>query len=575
MLKKVLKQWFPESSPWLLALIILGTVIWSLTMIKSGLIYSFGMGFWGPNGHDGVWHIALAESLARGSWQMPVFAGEAIKNYHIGFDLILAMLHKLTFIPISTLYFQIIPPILALGIGFAVYLFVLTWKKSTSQALWATFFVYFGGSLGWVITLLRERQIGGESLFWSQQGISTLINPPFALSLILILLGLTLLIKGTRIGDKKRLIAVTFIFGILVQIKVYAGILCLAALLVAGVARMGKKRKIDVIKVFAGALVVSILLFSPVTRGVEDTIILRPFWFLETMMSFSDRFYWPKFGEAMVNYRLGGVWFKGVIAYLSAFAVFLIGNFGTRAIGAFWFVNKMKNFRKAGYVDAFLITVIAAGIIVPMFYVQSGTAWNTLQFFYYSLMFSGILAGIVLGKFLEKLNIAMNRFIATSVLILLTVPTTVGALKHYLPSRPPAKISYEELDALNFLSGQPDGIVLTYPFDRRAAEEVAANPPRPLYLYESTAYVSAFSGKPTFLEDEVNLDITGYDWRDRREKVEKFLIEGSDTGGRFLKENNISYIYLVKNQEPKINWVTFNTEIIFENKEAKVLKVIN
>src|SRR3989344_5139651 len=86
-----------DRKAWLL--IMTGTIAWSLTMVKSGLIYSYGIGFWGPNGHDGIWHIALAESLSKGSWQMPVFAGETIKNYHIGFDLILAIIHKLTFIP--------------------------------------------------------------------------------------------------------------------------------------------------------------------------------------------------------------------------------------------------------------------------------------------------------------------------------------------------------------------------------------------------------------------------------------------------------------------------------------------
>ena len=75
-------------------LIVLGTISWSLTMVKSGLIYDYGMGFWGPNGHDGIWHIALVKSLLRGSLDMPVFAGEALKNYHIGFDFLLAGLSK-------------------------------------------------------------------------------------------------------------------------------------------------------------------------------------------------------------------------------------------------------------------------------------------------------------------------------------------------------------------------------------------------------------------------------------------------------------------------------------------------
>ena len=113
---------------WLL--IIIGTITWSLTMVRSGWLYSYGMGFWGANGHDAIWHIALAESLSRGSLQMPVFAGFGIQNYHIGFDLILAALHRITFIPVVNLYFQIIPPIMAILIGLLTYNFVYIWRKS-------------------------------------------------------------------------------------------------------------------------------------------------------------------------------------------------------------------------------------------------------------------------------------------------------------------------------------------------------------------------------------------------------------------------------------------------------------
>src|SRR3990167_3978751 len=108
---------FLKSNFLLLALIILGSLSWSVTIVKSGLTFPFGMGFWGPNGHDGIWHVALINHLARGSYEMPIFAGEQIRNYHIGFDLALAWIHKLTLIPAHTLYFQILPPVLAILIG--------------------------------------------------------------------------------------------------------------------------------------------------------------------------------------------------------------------------------------------------------------------------------------------------------------------------------------------------------------------------------------------------------------------------------------------------------------------------
>ncbi|MBU0569270.1 hypothetical protein KKB40_00620 [Patescibacteria group bacterium] len=557
-------------------IILVGTITWSLTMVKSGLTYSYGMGFWGPNGHDGIWHIAIAQGLAKGSWQMPIFAGETITNYHIGFDLILAILHKLTFIPIHTLYFQIISPILAILIGIFAYKFIYLWRHSHLQAFWATFFIYFGGSFGWIISLFRNGEIGGESLFWSQQSVSTLINPPFALSLVLIFTGLYCLTKG--LSKKSRaghyLLLATFLFGTLVQVKVYAGLLCLGELFVAGIWQTIRRHGISVMKVFVGSLVLSILLFAPLTIDVRQTIIYKPFWFLEGMMSFSDRVGWQKFGEAMINYKLGNVWAKGFLAYTGAFAIFILGNFGSRIVGLPGFLLKVGNLKKIDYIELFLVSIILAGILIPTFFIQSGNSWNTIQFMYYSLVFSGILAGVVLGKWLEKVNTTALHSVVVLGVLIFTLPTTIGTLwYHYLPSRPPAMISNEELEALEFLSKQPDGVVLTLPFDKNLADVAVNNPPRPLYLYESTAYVSAFSGKSVYLEDEVNLEITGYDWKDRRENLIEFLetlniSQASD----FLKENKIRYIYWIKDFERVFEEQDL-VKKTFENDEVQILKL--
>ncbi len=114
-----------------------GVLLWSLTMVRNGLNYPYGVGFWGANGHDGIWHIALAESLARGNLDNPVFSGFVLKNYHFGFDLILALLNRVTTIPVSFLYFQILPIIFSILIGTLVYKFVYEWRRSTNESLWA------------------------------------------------------------------------------------------------------------------------------------------------------------------------------------------------------------------------------------------------------------------------------------------------------------------------------------------------------------------------------------------------------------------------------------------------------
>jgi hypothetical protein len=66
-----------------------------MTMVRSGLTYSFGIGFWGANGHDAIWHLALINSLSKGNFLMPVFSGWNIQNYHIGFDLLMSWIVRL------------------------------------------------------------------------------------------------------------------------------------------------------------------------------------------------------------------------------------------------------------------------------------------------------------------------------------------------------------------------------------------------------------------------------------------------------------------------------------------------
>ena len=569
MLKKLFQILYQNRHQTLLVLI--GTITWSLTMVKSGLIYDYGMGFWGPNGHDGIWHIALIKSLARGSWEMPIFAGESLRNYHVGYDLLLAFISRITRLDPTFLYFQLLPPIMALLIGVLTYKFVLNWRDSKPQALWATFFVYFGGSFGWIVSLLRTGKLGGESMFWAQQGISTLINPPFALSLVLLLWGLIILLK-----KKKRVLdylLAILVFGILIQVKAYAGVLALGALALAGIYKFFKKQGSEILLVFLGSLILSLLLFLPLNSGAQGLLVFRPFWFLETMMGLSDRVGWERFASAMTNWRLGNIWIKAVPAYIVAFVIFWFGNLGTRVVKEILVVRWLKNVKRLDWLEVFFASVIVTGATLPMFFLQKGTPWNTIQFVYYSLFASGLLAGVVLGELTQKLG-GSRAWVVGIVVVLLTIPTTIATLEHYLPSRPPSMIPTSELKALEFLSTQPDGVVLTYPFDRQKAKAAEANPPRPLYLYESTAYVSALSGKSVYLEDEVNLDITGYPWRERRNKVEGFLLSLDHSLVReFPRENNIAYVYWLKGQRATLGEGQIGMKRIFENDMVEIFRI--
>jgi hypothetical protein len=569
MMQNAVSKLFSQSK-WLILLLVLGTLSWSLTMAKSGLIYpEYGMGFWGPNGRDGVWHISLSRSLSQGSLEMPNFAGERIKNYHIGFDLFLAGIHSLTGIPLLHLYFQILPPLIALSIGILTYIFVYRWKKSKSAALWSTFFVYFGGSFGWIVTLLRSGNIGGESVFWSQQAISTLVNPPLALSWVFILLTLVLL------QSRKNIVVTAVVASLILQTKAYGGALFLPALLAVALFQVVLKKDSYFIKVFILTFILSLILFIPLNGGSTGFLIFQPFWFLETMMSYTDRFGWTKFYDAMVNYRASNNWLKAMLAYGLAFAIFWFGNIGTRSIKEIEVIRWLRHPKRMTWVEVFITLIIIGGLVSTLLFVQRGTPWNIIQFLYYALLFSGILAGVAASDFTQKFS-PKARVLSYLVLVLLTIPTTLSTLWwSYLPARPPAKLSFEEMDALQFLAGQPKGIVLKYPFDSAKSEEAKTNPPRPLYLYDTDAYISAFSGKSVYLEDSINADITGFDAVGRYQEEMKFYNTLNEVEARkFLHDNSITYLYWVKPQRARLGDKQLGLERIFENKEVDIWKVI-
>jgi uncharacterized membrane protein len=113
-------------------------------------------------------------------------------------------------------------------------------------------------------------------------------------------------------------------------------------------------------------------------------------------------------------------------------------------------------------------------------------------------------------------------------------------------------------------------------FDPETARKAENKPPRSLYLYESTAYVSAFSNHPVFVEDQVNLNITDYPWQARVEDTKSFFSTLDAVAAReFLSKNNIDYIYLpqIYKIRPMLGQSALGVQPIFDNYEVAIWRV--
>ena len=120
----------------LFIIVLLSSILISITMFRSGIKYNFGIGFWGPNGHDAIWHLSLINQLKTNiPPQNPIFSGTILSNYHWGFDFLVALISKLTYLDASLLYFQILPFVFALLIGFLSYKLAFSLTKNHISSL--------------------------------------------------------------------------------------------------------------------------------------------------------------------------------------------------------------------------------------------------------------------------------------------------------------------------------------------------------------------------------------------------------------------------------------------------------
>ncbi|KKT30717.1 MAG: hypothetical protein UW41_C0003G0010 [Candidatus Collierbacteria bacterium GW2011_GWC2_44_18] len=593
--------------------IILGVIVallTSLTVFRSGLLYPFGMGFWGPNGHDALFHLSLIEKFSSNSFSFshPQIAGEKIANYHFLFDFISGLVVKLSGLSTLDFYFRVFPILAGIAIVLLLDKLLKTWHYSRSERLLSILLVFLAGSFGFIPKILMGQDLfTGESAFWSNQSVSIFLNPPYALSIILLLLFLVVIARRSpeatdaAIQSKPSLrknlatclsagrrcrvptarshsILAVILGGLLAQTKVYALILLLGALLFT------KKYKL-----FTGVLAIGILISLPFTTlGGPAPFIFSPLWFPRSLFASFDRVYWPRLVEAWQAYEALGNFAKLSLINLFALAVFLVGNLGVRLLGLFE-ISRSKSHSDS---ETIVRWIIAFGLLLPLLFIQNINPWNTIQFMYYALFFLGIFTAKYISSlrpacrqagFLysnrgslipEGVNLRILGFIKyliVIILIFLAIATTVGTLKDYVGYFSSSRLSYTELLALDKLRAEPKGIVLSPLYDEVAASRVSA--PKPLYAYVSTAYISALSGQPEFLSDTINLDITGFDYVGRARDVQRFYdTEDKDWGVSFLEKNNIKYVYETRLKRINLNPADLKLEKIFDSGEINIYK---
>ncbi len=536
---------FEKSALVYLVIILIGVAFQIIPTIRSGLVFDYGMGFWGPNSHDGLWHLSLAKELAKGlPAQNPIFSGEQLKNYHYLYDLLVAITAKIAKIEAVDLIFRFYPILLSLLLGFGVISLIKNLKVADKKyefwtVIFSLYFTYFAGSFGWIVTLLKEKIIAGESAFWANQAVSFNLNPPFGVSLVLILAIFIILYDiKKKFSFGKIFVAAAFI-GVLVGFKAYGALLIFFLLGFFSLWEIAKK-SFRFIFVTLFSSLIALVIYLPNFK-FEQNFMYSPFWLIHAMVDSPDRLGWFRLSLARMAAVERGEWLKFAAVEGFGFLIFLFGNLGIRFLGLFGLMNIKR--LKENFLRKLIFIFSLFSILLPVVFIQAGTPWNTIQFIYYFLYLAAIFAGITTAWIFIKLPIAF-KFLFTLLIIIITPLNSLSTAKGYFYHLPHAFISSKELEALKFLEKKEEGIILTYPYDSNLKFKIAE--PYPVLVYDTTAYVSAISGKRVFLEDETQNQILGSDYKKRRVEAKEFFLNSENPDMDFLKRSKVKYIYLPK-----------------------------
>jgi len=501
-----------------------------------------GMYIGGLHFHDSLWHLALANSAFQSfPFQLPIFAGVPLQGYNYFLDFIIFLLTKIGISAIVS-YFKLIPVLFFILFSYLSYIYAKKTNKSPIFILCFLFFIYFGSSFSYILSLYHSKTIWSYFYAQAMQSGRMLLNLQYAVSLIPFL-GVLILLKNKKLPLFQIFILCLLLF-LTTGFKLYGGIILLFLIAVDFLIRLVLEKKCilwilnGILIAFAFAL--SILVFYDPFLATKSgaAFVFSPFALTRPMIEAADHFYMPQLVQARYYLQAIAPHSPRLFAIeLLSVGLFIFLNCGTRLVGLFYVVQALFR-NKLNKDEVVLIAAIIFSTVLTVSLVQKGTWWNVVQFYGYTLFLMNYFAAAFVTKIFSSKKIPTIIF--GIIIIILTLPTNIEQIRFAYERN--ISITRMELNGLEKLRSVPTGVVLSLPL-------------------QDTAYISAFSGKQQYVADEGVLTIIGIDPRERISSLKN--MKPIDISPR------IKYIYINKK-----NYTTY-TETrgfhpIFENAEVRI-----
>lgn len=508
-------------------LIFLFSLIFSSILFLSGIVTQNGTIY--QEFTDSVWHLALINRL---NISIPPTHPSSflfeLKNYHYFYDLLLANISKNYFIDPSFLYFQIFIPFISLLLGLTGFAFIRKLVGRVESVIFV-FFLYFAGSFAYLIPLFLPNNSWGESSFWVSQTFGTLVNPQLTYSFSILFIILILMVNKKIHKSLFINLIIVFLVSSSMGFKSYAFLVFAFLYFVFQIfSLITLKRKSSLMNIFLLSIF-TLPFYLALSSGTGFPFFYKPLWFLDTMVESPDRLNLVDWKLREDTYRwlnkpLHVAWIK-----IKEFLIFFFGNLGVRSLFIFFLLPLFKINKKL--IASILLTFIVFSIF-PLLFLQNGTVWNSIQFWYYILIFADILVVLSISIIFKKIKNKYFKTAVISILFFLSIPAFIKIYNEKL-----FHINKEDLTQIELFNLKPNSKVLICPSSD--------------FVYQSSI-LTAYYNTQSYFSHPGQLAILNYDHKEMEEKLKSKINNINPEEFKvFIEDQKIDYIICGNNDYKK------------------------
>lgn len=474
-----------------LLIIIFGSLSFLYVMFFSGLVTSRGIQFVGVNGQDGIRHIAyIKNQVFTFPPQHPELSGVELKGFHYFYDLLLAKFAQFYNLSVEDLYFRFFPILISLLYGASFYLFSIKMTKNIVARRLIVFFAYFAKGFSVIYFLFVNKiDLTNSPIV---HPISLIVNPFVVLGIAMLVASLALLPDAKK--SLKSAIIIGIMLGVLCQVKVYTGLIGIGVISLFSFyifLRHRKKYLFNFLVLLSTTAILTIITFFP-NNFRQGGLAFYPLLFYSHYISRShfENFHWD---IRRMIFEQHNNYLRIAILYIEAIVFFWIYNLGVLSI---IFIKIKSVTQKKFWTNEYNFIVfwsIIIPIIIGSFFIQSVSAFDTVQFFWIVIPLLGIPAGITLANILPK-----NKIISTFIIlfiVVLSLPGYLDFMLKYNPLNVGAVASKSQLQFLKKVSETvPDESFIIY---IPGTKIITADDE---FYEHGTPVISALTGKKIYLE---------------------------------------------------------------------------